>query len=194
MGIQESVQVDTLIVDVLPGDLFMLCSDGLHGYLNDDEVAPLAASTPVKDLPDRFVALANERGGKDNITTVVVACSGDPEATNEEIAEAQSRMEALKRIPLFRHLTYKEQTAVLSIASTRTFPAGREIVTENQAGRRALRGDPRAGGGREGGCADRRAARRRPLRRDGAHRQRPSLGHRASHRADAGDGHRSRRS
>lgn len=134
VGIQESVQVDTLIVDVLPNDLFMLCSDGLHGYLNDDEVATLTASTPPKDLPDRFVALANERGGKDNITTVVVACSGDPEASTEEVAEAQSRMEALKKIPLFRHLTYKEQTAVLSTASTRTFPAGREIVTENQPG------------------------------------------------------------
>ena len=134
VGIQESVQVDTLIVDVLPSDLFMLCSDGLHGYMNDDEVATLAASTPVKDLPDRFVALANERGGKDNITTVVVSCSSDSEATTEEVAEAQSRMEALKKIPLFRHLTYKEQTAVLSTASTRTFPAGREIVTENQAG------------------------------------------------------------
>jgi CRP-like cAMP-binding protein len=43
-------------------------------------------------------------------------------------------MEALKKIPLFRHLTYKEQTAVLSIATTRTFPAGREIVTEGQPG------------------------------------------------------------
>jgi serine/threonine protein phosphatase PrpC len=134
VGIQESVQVDTLIVDALPGDLFMLCSDGLHGYLADDEVATLVASTPAKDLPDRFVALANERGGKDNITTVVVTLAGDAGTATEEVAEAQSRMEALKKIPLFRHLTYKEQTAVLSTASTRTFPAGREIVTENQPG------------------------------------------------------------
>lgn len=134
VGIQESVQVDTLLVDVLPGDLFMLCSDGLHGYLADDEVAALVASTTAKELPDRFVALANERGGKDNITAVVVTCAGDAATATEEVAEAQSRMEALKKIPLFRHLTYKEQTAVLSTASTRTFPAGREIVTENQPG------------------------------------------------------------
>lgn len=135
VGIQESVQVDTLLVDVVPGDLFMLCSDGLHGYVADDEVAALVASTTVKDLPDRFVALANERGGKDNITTVVVACAAADDANaTEEVAEAQSRMEALKKIPLFRHLTYKEQTAVLSTATTRTFPAGREIVTENQPG------------------------------------------------------------
>jgi serine/threonine protein phosphatase PrpC len=134
VGIQESVQVDTLLVDAVPGDVFILCSDGLHGYLNDDEVASIVASTPLPELPERFVALANERGGKDNITTVVVGCSGDPATATEEVAEAQSRMEALKKIPLFRHLTYKEQTAVLSTASTRTFPAGREIVTEGQPG------------------------------------------------------------
>lgn len=134
VGIQESVQVDTLIVDLVPGDVFVLCSDGLHGYLSDEEVGALVTSTPLAEQPERFVALANERGGKDNITTVVVSVRGDVGSEQEEVVEAQSRMEALKKIPLFRHLTYKEQTAVLSIATTRTFPAGREIVTEAQPG------------------------------------------------------------
>ncbi len=134
VGIQESVQVDTLLVDLVPGDLFMLCSDGLHGYLNDEEVVPFVAGSKPAELPARFVQLANERGGKDNITVVSVAITGDSATASEEGVEAQSRMEALKKIPLFRHLTYKEQTAVLSVASTRTFPAGREIVTEGQPG------------------------------------------------------------
>ena len=134
VGIQESVQVDTLIVELLPNDTFLLCSDGLHGYLQDEEVAPLVAAVTAKDLPKKFVSLANERGGKDNITAVVVQVSGDGAVQSEETAEAQSRMEALRKIPLFRHLTYKEQTAVLSIATTRTFPGGREIVTEGQPG------------------------------------------------------------
>jgi len=133
VGIQESVQVDTLVVDLLPGDTYMLCSDGLHGYLQDDEVPPLVAAVPAGELPKKFIALANDRGGKDNITAVVVNIQGDAVAA-EETAEAQSRMEALRKIPLFRHLTYKEQTAVLSIATTRTFPGGREIVVEGQPG------------------------------------------------------------
>lgn len=133
VGIQESVQVDTLIVDLFPGDLFLLCSDGLHGYLDDDEVLPTVQGASPADLPQRFVDLANERGGKDNITAVVVRVAGEG-ALAEETSEAQSRMEALRKIPLFRHLTYKEQTAVLSIATTRTFPAGREIVIEGQPG------------------------------------------------------------
>ena len=132
VGIQESVQVDTLLVDLLPGDVFMLCRDGLHGYMPDEEVGSVIVAMALKEVPDRLVTIANERGGKDNITVVVVSVKGDPASNEDDVVEAQSRMEALKKIPLFRHLTYKEQTAVLSIASTRTFPAGREIVTENQ--------------------------------------------------------------
>jgi serine/threonine protein phosphatase PrpC len=134
VGIQESVQVDTLLVDMLPGDLYLLCSDGLHGYLADDEVTAVFQAGPLETIPERFVQLANERGGKDNITAVAIGVTGDPATAQEEVVEAQSRMDALKKIPLFRHLTYKEQTAVLSVATTRTFPAGREIVTEGQPG------------------------------------------------------------
>jgi serine/threonine protein phosphatase PrpC len=132
VGIQESVQVDTLIVDLVPGDMFILCSDGLHGYVEDEEMLPLVANVNAADLPKKLVDTANERGGKDNITAVVVKVAGD--AVAEETSEAQSRMEALRKIPLFRHLTYKEQTAVLSVATTRTYPAGREIVVEGQPG------------------------------------------------------------
>lgn len=133
VGIQESVQVDSLVVDVVPGDTFLLCSDGLHGYMEDEEIAPLFGTVSPKELPRRLVELANTRGGKDNITAVVVAVQGDGAVTQDAV-EAQSRMEALRKIPIFRHLTYKEQTAVLSIAQTRTFPGGREIVIEGQPG------------------------------------------------------------
>ena len=72
VGIQESVQVDTLMVDLLPEGLFLLCSDGLHGYVPDEELASVVADIPLAELPTRLVALANERGGKDNVTVVVV--------------------------------------------------------------------------------------------------------------------------
>jgi serine/threonine protein phosphatase PrpC len=133
VGIQESVQVDTLIVDLVPGDVFLLCSDGLHGYLDDAEVGPLTRGAPA-EAARRLVDLANERGGKDNITAVLVKVDGAVPAPGDEAAEVQSRMEALRRIPLFRHLTYKEQTAVLSLATTRAFPAGEDIVTEGSTG------------------------------------------------------------
>src|SRR6202165_4491287 len=65
VGIQASVAVDSLGTDLLPGDLFVLCSDGLHGYLDDAELPQLFAQEREK-LPDLLVDLALQRGGKDN--------------------------------------------------------------------------------------------------------------------------------
>jgi protein phosphatase len=71
VGNREYVQVDTGLVPLKPGMRFLLCSDGLHGYLQDSDIAPivkLGGDAAVK----RFIGLANERGGKDNITAILV--------------------------------------------------------------------------------------------------------------------------
>jgi len=73
VGHKDYVQVDTADLDVAPGDRFVLCSDGLHGYFTDDkEVADLCADGELEDCAEAAIALANQRGGKDNITVVVV--------------------------------------------------------------------------------------------------------------------------
>jgi protein phosphatase len=72
VGHKDYVQVDTLTLDVQAGDRYLLCSDGLHGYLNEGEVEAVLAGGPLAEAPERFVDLANARGGKDNITIVLV--------------------------------------------------------------------------------------------------------------------------
>lgn len=134
VGIQESVQVDTLTLDLLPNDIFLLCSDGLHTYLDDPEMASVLKSVTPKELPSKLIALANERGGKDNITAVVVEFEWDGALSAEELEEAESRIETLRSIPLFRHLTYKEQAAILSIATSHRYAAGEEIIHEGDRG------------------------------------------------------------
>lgn len=71
VGNKEYVQVDTQIVSVSIGDRFLLCSDGLHGYIKRNEIAPILDLGP-QAACDRLIDVANERGGKDNITSVVV--------------------------------------------------------------------------------------------------------------------------
>ncbi len=71
VGSREYVQVDTRSFPVRTGDRFLLCSDGLHGYLDDPEIAPLLKGT-LQEAATRAVELANQRGGRDNITAVVV--------------------------------------------------------------------------------------------------------------------------
>ena len=130
VGIQPSVAVDTLVTDLLPGDLFVLCSDGLHGYLQDDELPQLLAQERDK-LPDLLVDLALQRGGKDNVTAVCLSIEADED---EETTDVEGKTEILRRIPLFQHMTYKELLAILGIARGRQFEAGQPIIKEGEQG------------------------------------------------------------
>ena len=68
---------------VAPGDLFVLCSDGLTGLVRDDEIAEAANSGADLDaICAQLIDLANERGGDDNITVVLVRC----EKTGADVA------------------------------------------------------------------------------------------------------------
>lgn len=74
VGSRDYVQVDTRAFVVQPDDCFLVCSDGLHGYLRDDELATFVSTGP-STAPQRLVDTANQRGGKDNITVVVAEVS-----------------------------------------------------------------------------------------------------------------------
>jgi protein phosphatase len=71
VGNREYVQVDTRCVPLAPGVRFLLCSDGLHGYLRETDIPSIVAMGGSPAVA-RFVKLANDRGGKDNITAVIV--------------------------------------------------------------------------------------------------------------------------
>jgi protein phosphatase len=71
VGHLDYVQADVFDMEVELGDAFMLCSDGLHGYLRPGEVRKLMAE-PMERGAQKFIDLANDRGGKDNITVVMV--------------------------------------------------------------------------------------------------------------------------
>ena len=72
VGHRDYVQVDTVETDIAVGDRFLLCSDGLHVYLEDDEVPPLLTGDDIETVAQGFIDLANNRGGRDNITALIV--------------------------------------------------------------------------------------------------------------------------
>jgi protein phosphatase len=76
VGHQDYVEVDTTDLDVEAGDRFMLCSDGLHGYLQDGELDHLMAGER-DTVAHTLISLANDRGGRDNITVIVVDVVAD---------------------------------------------------------------------------------------------------------------------
>lgn len=88
VGNKDYVQVDIFEVDVQPGDTYVLCSDGLHGYLKIDEIPAIVAKGG-DDAVAAFIELANGRGGKDNITVAIVvaleAVASEPPEQEEEL-------------------------------------------------------------------------------------------------------------
>ncbi len=69
------------------GDVYLLCSDGLTGRVEDSEIGPILASLPPEEAARVFVDLANLRGGQDNCT-VIVAKITKPEMTTAACAPA----------------------------------------------------------------------------------------------------------
>jgi serine/threonine protein phosphatase PrpC len=81
LGTEADVEVDTLTVDLRPGDLVLLCSDGLSAMVRDDEILRLLDATAADPhaAADALIAAANRAGGEDNVTVVLFELvEGDP--------------------------------------------------------------------------------------------------------------------
>lgn len=71
IGVERHADIEVRSVAVVEGDRLLLCSDGLFGLVPDAELAELMGAEELAELPARLIALANARGGDDNITAVV---------------------------------------------------------------------------------------------------------------------------
>jgi protein phosphatase len=77
VGSQPDVDVDVAVHATEPGDLFLLCSDGLNRELLDDEIEGIlrGCSRDLQECARTLVQVANEHGGGDNITVVLLRLS-----------------------------------------------------------------------------------------------------------------------
>lgn len=135
VGVYESVEVDTFDFDVLPGDNFLLCSDGLSCYLDDDLTHRFLSDESIKDIPGQLIDHANECGGKDNITAVVVRMvEAADEDQADRMADVRHKLDTLRAIPLFKYLTYKGLVKVMNITNSQRFKAGELLFEEGARG------------------------------------------------------------
>lgn len=76
VGTHEEISVDTYLWHIVPGDMLLLCSDGLVNMATDQEIlAEFRKHGTAAEIAQRLVNLANENGGKDNITVIVASIS-----------------------------------------------------------------------------------------------------------------------
>jgi PPM family protein phosphatase len=135
LGVYETVQVDTIDFDVLPGDQFLISTDGLHTYLDDDRLKDLFSGDEITAIPKRLIDHANEAGGQDNITAIALRVDkGGAEAVDTRTEELTRKIEVLKQMPLFRHLTYKEIIRVLNLTEVSDYGPNDDIMREGEPG------------------------------------------------------------
>jgi serine/threonine protein phosphatase PrpC len=129
VGHHERVRVDTLQMDLLPGDRLLLCSDGLSDYLKPGVVEKILKAGPVEKATDRFVEYALQQGGKDNITVVLVEMPGDDVAAAHAI---NHRMKVMHGAPLFSLLEYRELVALMNASYIRKISEGEYIIKKGE--------------------------------------------------------------
>jgi len=81
LGVSSVIRIDRQVIDLHPGNVLLLCTDGLTNMLSDNEIEHLLMTIPdPQKVCDALVAAANQRGGGDNISVIVARAlnGGDP--------------------------------------------------------------------------------------------------------------------
>jgi protein phosphatase len=77
VGFERELEVDTGGIAVQAGDCFLLCSDGMSNYIENEELERILDTTWFRRTPQFLIDIANDRGGDDNITVVIVFVAND---------------------------------------------------------------------------------------------------------------------
>lgn len=132
VGYQEDVKADTLMVELEPGDRFVVMTDGVWQPVGDATIFGLAARAgSAKDVLEAIHATVIETGGRDNFTTLVL----DPQlAEAPQQAGAEQKLKMLGKVPAFEYLSYQELMKVLSVGDLVKVGPGQALCKEGDQG------------------------------------------------------------
>ncbi len=91
LGMSDNVVVDLRPELPKPGDLYLLCSDGLSGMVTDEQILDIVDSSKddLSAAVERLIEQANEEGGEDNVTAILVAVEELSDEDEDEVAELE---------------------------------------------------------------------------------------------------------
>jgi serine/threonine protein phosphatase PrpC len=72
IGLDRELVPEIGAMDIEPGDLFLICSDGLNAALEDAEIEEILGRGEPAEMADALVAAANDRGGPDNVSVIII--------------------------------------------------------------------------------------------------------------------------
>ena len=77
IGVDGGMEIDAFVDEVVPGDIFLLCSDGLTGVVADHEIEAVMQGGGSSRIADQLVSMTLDRGAPDNVTVCVVGVTAD---------------------------------------------------------------------------------------------------------------------
>lgn len=131
VGVHDTVEVDAFDVELLPGDRYLICSDGLHGYWDGVDVNPLdfMSESDLSVAVENMVDYANSAGGKDNITAILIELPTD-HTFDDEMGSSRND-DILRRTPLAKGLNSRERRTLASRLSEKHLEASETLVGPN---------------------------------------------------------------
>lgn len=136
IGTFEHTNPETLIVDLLHNDRFLICSDGLSHYFEDD-IEILGELVAIHDLNNgtqTMIDIANEAGGGDNITAITISVSESGQGNEQRSRTLRLKRKLLAKMPLFNQLDERELLHVLQVTEVVSFKNGETIISEGEEG------------------------------------------------------------
>lgn len=131
VGVRAAVEVDTFDIEVKEDDFFIICSDGLSGYFDDEaQIIDLIDVDDLEGSTYRCIEHALNGGGRDNITAIL-ARVGRVDGPRRVVMDSET-LRALKGCDYFAHATPSEFSQLCDIAERHLFEAGEVIIEPNR--------------------------------------------------------------
>ncbi len=132
MGREPRVEADRLYVDIEPGDRCVMCSDGVTDYFRGQEIKELLEQADAEHLAQHLVRAANEAGGKDNSSVIVIDVGDDFQGQFESRSttrpDTMRRINFINKVGLFGALGFQEALKLLRYVTSRCVEPGDRVV------------------------------------------------------------------
>ncbi|MCM8526239.1 MAG: protein phosphatase 2C domain-containing protein, partial [Lentisphaeraceae bacterium] len=134
IGYFKSVEIDTLVFDILPGDELVLCSDGLHNYLRTPvQLIPMLENDESNTSLSELMQFAINGGGSDNISVVLIQTKLEESiymGFDSGRTELLNDFSILHKIYLFHDLTFIRINRILNVCETNDYSVGETVYAK----------------------------------------------------------------
>jgi len=97
IGSEKRPKIDLFEVSLDPGDIIFMCSDGLTRHVSDQEICDILGQEVLEEATSHLIALANQRGGQDNISAAIITYGEPSSAINDKQGTTRVAMPLLTR-------------------------------------------------------------------------------------------------